>query len=263
MTTPPEAEAFYVPLGDGRFASTVHTSGPWDQQLQHAGPPSALLVRAIEQQPAPWPATITRVGVDLLGPVPVAELDLRVEVLRSGRSVELVQAEVANGSRVAARATAWRVRRADHNLPPVPPQDDDPVPPFPATETPMPSGWTGGYLHAMEWRLAAGAWEEPGPATAWGRMRYPLVLDDEPTGWQRILALADSGNGISSVLPMEWFFINPDLTVHLAAEPAGEWICLDARTRVDAAGFGLAASRLFDRERLVARGAQTLYIGPR
>jgi len=95
-------------------------------------------------------------------------------------------------------------------------------------------------------------------------MRYPLVPDEEPTGLQRVMTIADSGNGVSYVLPFEtWFFINSDLTVHLAAEPTGEWICLDASTRVNAAGFGLAASRLFDRDRLVARGAQTLYIGPR
>jgi acyl-CoA thioesterase len=95
-------------------------------------------------------------------------------------------------------------------------------------------------------------------------MRYPLVPDEVPSGLQRVMAIADSGNGISHVLPFEtWFFINPDLTVHLAAEPSGDWICLDARTRVDAAGFGLASSRLFDKDRLVARGAQTLYIGPR
>jgi hypothetical protein len=116
----------------------------------------------------------------------------------------------------------------------------------------------------MEWREARGSWGSPGAAAVWGRMRIPLVPDEEPSGLQRIMAIADSGNGVSYVLPFEsWFFINPDLTVHLAAEPVGEWICLDARTRVDAAGFGLAASRLFDRERLVARGAQTLYIGPR
>jgi len=115
----------------------------------------------------------------------------------------------------------------------------------------------------MEWRVAAGSWEEPGPATTWGRMRYPLVPDEEPSGWQRLLTLADSGNGVSNVLSMDWFFINTELTVHLAAEPVGEWICLDAATRIDAAGFGLASSRLFDRDRLVARGAQALYIGPR
>ncbi|HEX4654469.1 MAG TPA: thioesterase family protein [Mycobacteriales bacterium] len=268
MTTAPDADAFYLPLGDDRYASTRHTGGPWDPMLQHAGPPSALLTRAIERQPGPWAATVTRVTVDLLGPVPVAELDLRVEVLRSGRSVELVRAELANDGRVAARATAWRVRRAELDLPELPPDHDeasgDEVPPMPGAETPLPGGWSGGYLQAMEWRQARGNWGPPGAAAVWGRMRYPLVPDEVPSGLQRVMAIADSGNGISHVLPFEtWFFINPDLTVHLAAEPSGDWICLDARTRVDAAGFGLASSRLFDKDRLVARGAQTLYIGPR
>jgi hypothetical protein len=78
------------------------------------------------------------------------------------------------------------------------------------------------------------------------------------------MIIADSGNGVSNVLPQDtWFFINPELTVHVAAEPTGEWICLDAATRIDDGGFGLAASRLFDRDRLVGRGAQSLYIGPR
>ena len=104
----------------------------------------------------------------------------------------------------------------------------------------------------------------PGPATVWARMRYPLVPGEEPTGLQRMFVLADSGNGVSSVLPWtEWLFINPELTVHVAAVAKGEWICLDAQTRVDRRGFGLASSRLFDRERLVGRGAQSLYIAPR
>ena len=266
--TAPEADAFYLPLGGNRFASTVHTGGPWDPALQHAGPPSALMTRAIENEPGPWPGTVTRVTVDLLGPVPVAELELTTRVLRSGRSVELVQAELASGGRVAARATAWRVRRAELELPPLPDDHDDPVddevPPMPGAETALPPGWSGGYLHAMEWRQSRGNWGPPGAAAVWGRMRFPLVPDEQPTGLQRVMAIADSGNGVSYVLPFEtWFFINPDLTVHLAAEPTGEWICLDARTRVDATGFGLANSRLFDQDRLVARGAQTLYIGPR
>jgi hypothetical protein len=95
-------------------------------------------------------------------------------------------------------------------------------------------------------------------------MRVPLVPDEEPTGLQRVMVIADSGNGVSNSLPLrDWLFVNTELTVHLTAVPSGEWICLDARTRIDRRGFGLAASRLFDRERLVARGAQTLYVGPR
>jgi hypothetical protein len=261
------ADAFFLPIGDGRYAATEHTSGPWAPGAQHAGPPSALLARAIEQTPGDWPGILTRITVDLLGPVPVAELDVTSTVLRKGRSVELVQAELAHDGRVAARGTGWRIRRADHELPstateqPIPVEET--VPPFPDAVLDLPDEWRGGYIRAMEWREAHGRWTEPGPAKIWGRMLHPLVAGEEPTGLQRVLTIADSGNGASSVLPMNWFFINTDLTVHLAAEPVGEWICLDAATRLDGSGFGLASSRLFDRDKLVARGAQALYIGPR
>ena len=138
------------------------------------------------------------------------------------------------------------------------------MPPLPGGASPLPEGWGGGYLAAMEWRQAAGIWAGPGAATVWGRMRYPLVDGEQPTGLQRVMAIADSGNGVSFVLPFEkWLFINPDLTVHVGREPVGEWICLDAATTVSERGFGLAASRLFDRDGLVARGAQALYVAPR
>src|SRR5581483_10578182 len=109
----------------------------------------------IEQTPAPWPAVITRITVDILGPVPVATLEARTSVVRSGRSVELVAAELATAqkqgeSRVAIRAHAWRVRRAELELPPLPSGELDAaaVPPFPDEETTLPDNWGGGYLHA-------------------------------------------------------------------------------------------------------------------
>ncbi len=257
-----KAGSFFEPLGGGRYRSTEHTVGPWDPSAQHGGPPAALLARAIEAESPSWPATVVRVTVDILSAVPVAELAVRSRVLRPGRSVELVEAELEAGGRPVARSQAWRIRVAELDLPALP-ASDDAVPVFPAEEVPWP-GRRGGYLDAMEWRPVGGVPAEPGPATIWGRMRYPLVPDEEPTGLQRLLMLADSGNGVSSVLPwMDWLFINPELTVHVAAVPEGEWICLDAHTRVDPRGFGLAASRLFDRQRLVARGGQALYIARR
>jgi hypothetical protein len=36
-----------------------------------------------------------------------------------------------------------------------------------------------------------------------------------------------------------WRFINPDLSVHLARLPVGEWICLDAQTVVGNDGDGV------------------------
>lgn len=261
------ATCFYEPLGDDRYRSTEHTVGPWDEAAQHGGPPAALLARALERTGGHSEATVTRMTVDILGPVPVADVRVRTRVLRSGRSVELVEAELDSGGRAVMRATAWRIRRAALELPSASADEGGggrPVPSFPETPEPAGPGWGGGYLSALEWRPVAGRPFEPGPATIWARMRFPLVAGEEPTGLQRVMVVADSGNGVSSVLPIDrWLFINTDLSVHLLAVPVGEWICLDARTHVDEAGFGLAASRLFDRDRLVARGAQTLYVAPR
>ena len=43
-----EPAAFFVAEGDGTFASTPATAGPWGPDTQHGGPPAALLVRAFE-----------------------------------------------------------------------------------------------------------------------------------------------------------------------------------------------------------------------
>jgi len=42
--------SFFIPLGDGRFRATEHTSGPWDPSYQHAGPPSALIAGALDDR---------------------------------------------------------------------------------------------------------------------------------------------------------------------------------------------------------------------
>jgi hypothetical protein len=135
--------------------------------------------------------------------------------------------------------------------------------PGPAPEPPTP-GWVEGYVQAMEWRWVTGHLATPGPATVWARMRYPLVEGEEPSGLQRALVLADSGNGASSALDARaWWFINPELTVHLHREPIGEWVCLDAQTTVSDGGVGLATSTLADAQGPFGVGAQSLYVGPR
>ncbi len=205
---------------------------------------------------------IARFSCEMLYPIPVGDLTVRARLARPGRNVELMEATASADGREVARATAWRVRRTDG--PPVrsrlrspPPLPDEPSA-FP------PAGWTGGYLAAIEWRQARGSLGAPGPATLWARMRYPLVPDEEPAPVERVLAIADSGSGASWELDFtRWLFINPELTVHLHREPAGEWICLDAQTAVSPGGAGLATSVLSDLDGPVGVAAQSLLIAPR
>lgn len=256
-------ESFYVPLGAGRWQSTKHTIGPWDVGAQHGGPPSALLGHAMSHCQPRDDMIITRFTCEILRAIPVGELTVTARVARPGRSVELLEAAASADGREVARASAWRVLRAagvtvEPRLP-VPPARPEPA----MTGSPG-TDWTDGYLSAIEWRAVSGSFGAPGPATVWARMRHPLVPDQEPSPLERVLAVADSGNGVSWELDIgRWHFINPELTVHLHRDAVGEWICLDAQTAISDGGCGLATSVLSDVAGPVGVGAQSLLIAPR
>jgi hypothetical protein len=205
---------------------------------------------------------MARFTIEILSSIPVGEVGVRARLARPGRSVQLLEAVLTAGGREVAWARAWRVLRTGC-------ADAGPglakPPPLPDSGAPLaPGGWVDGYLSAIEWRSVHGAFGEPGPATVWTRMRYPLVPDEEPGPLERVLAVADSGNGVSGELDLRrWLFINPELSVHLFREPAGEWVCLDAQSNIAAGGAGLATSVLSDLDGPVGVGAQALLIAPR
>ena len=256
------ADSFFVPLGDGRWQATVHTTGPWDARSQHGGPPSALLGRAMQQCQPRAEMMITRFTCEILRAIPLGEITVTARLARPGRSVELLEATASADGREVAKASAWRVLRTSADAVasrhPVP----EGVPDGPSL--PPPAGWVDGYLSAIDWRALHGGFTVPGPTAVWGRMRYPLVPDEEPSPLERVLIIADSGNGASWELDINrWHFINPELTVHLHREAEGEWICLDAQTAISPGGAGLATSVLSDRRGPVGVGAQSLLIAPR
>ncbi|MEY7971824.1 thioesterase family protein [Saccharomonospora xinjiangensis] len=256
-------ETFYLSRGEGRYQPTEHTAGPWTPEAQHFGPPSALLVRELESLPCDGERGLARVTVEILGPAPLTELTVAAEVVRPGRSVELLSATLSAGDRVVARAAAWRLAVTDTaEVATVPGEETTALPSVadcPVAE--WPEGWHGGYLDAVEWRAARGAVLTAGPAAVWARQRVTLVDDEKPSPLQRVFTVADSGSGVSNVLdPRRWLFINTELTVHIHREPVGEWICLDAATTVGPRGHATARSTLHDIEGPVAAGTQALLV---
>ena len=111
------SDAFYSVLGPDRFRATELTRGPWDPGLQHAGPPAALLGRAVERLGDRGDLQVARVTFEIARPVPIAELRVATRLLRGGRSVELVEATLLASETEVMRATALRVRTADPDLP--------------------------------------------------------------------------------------------------------------------------------------------------
>jgi hypothetical protein len=258
-------DAFYEPDGD-RYAATELTRGPWDPGAQHAGPPAGLLGREIERLPDAADFQIGRVTCEILRSVPIAPLLVSARVVRPGRRVQLVEAELSDGEETLMRASAWRIRTAPLEIPPAAmvPTEAPPGPERGAEVEFFPTGQELGYHTAMECRFVAGGFVEPGPATVWLRMRQPLVAGERPSPLQRVLVAADVGNGISASLDYQrYLFINVDLTVHLERMPAGEWVCVDAVTVPQPSGNGTAESVLSDEGGRLGRALQTLLIAER
>jgi hypothetical protein len=257
------SEAFYLPDGDG-FVATELTRGPWDPSAQHAGPPSALLGRALERCEPREDAMLARVTMEILRPVKITRLSTGARVVRPGRNVALLEATLSDDDGPVMLARAWRVRTAEIDVTAGVEGPPPPKPPAQGAEKFF-VGWESvGYHTAMEWRFSSGAFLEPGPATVWMRMRQPLVAGEEVTPLARVLSAVDSGNGVSAVLDFRRFiFINTDLTVHLHRYPAGEWVRMDARTIAQPHGVGMAESALHDEEGALGRSLQTLLLAPR
>jgi hypothetical protein len=260
----PLPAALYVPDGDG-LAATELTRGPWNPDHQHAGPPAALLARAIERASGIPAGQTARLSFDILGPVPIGPMDISTRVLRAGRRVEQIEAGLDAGGRTVMRATAWRVRTGETA------EVATPEPPPPAPDQARASGlssWPGddevAYRDALEWRWVEGSFQEPGPAHVWSRLKVPLVAGEEVTPLERLLVMVDAASGVSAMLEWHaWLFVNLDLTVHLERPPCGEWMAMDARTRIGDAGAGVCTSVLSDGLGRVGVSAQSLLVEQR
>lgn len=258
--------ALYQPDGDGRFSATELTRGPWNPEHQHAGPPAALLARAVEGASAIPGGQTVRLAYDILAPVPVAALDVSARVIRPGRRVEQLEATLSPvGGDPCMRLVAWRMRFDE--TPEIATPEPPPSSPGEGRASNL-DGWPAGegiaYKDALEWSWLRGSFTTPGPACVWSRLKYPLVEGEEVTPLERVLVMADAASGVSAQLDWdEWLFINVDLGVHLERPPRGEWMAMDAQTRIGDTGAGLCTSVLSDGLGRVGVTTQSLLVAPR
>jgi hypothetical protein len=258
-------DALYVPDA-GRFVPSPLTQGPWDPHAQHGGPPAALCARAVERCPSPVPMQLARLTIELFRPVPLRPIEVRTDVVREGKRLQVVDVSlVADGIEVT-RARGLRIRTDDSlGIGPVATNDlFDDVPGRPE------DGWVfgergervEGFYGAVEHRRFE---KRPGHRReAWIRLKVPVVAGEAPSPVQRLAAAADIGSGIS--VPADFrhvLQINAELTVHVLREPVGEWIGLSARTILGDNGIGQSDTVLFDRDGRVGSSLQALVVDRR
>ncbi|MQY29627.1 thioesterase family protein [Nocardia aurantia] len=263
MTITGPESSYFERVGDDRFAPTRHVGGAWSTDEQHFSPLGGLIVheieriRAREHRPE---LLIGRLTFDILGAIAFAEFDIRVDIVRPGRTIELVQATATIGGRATVTARAWLMTAEDTGSVA---GGEPPRLPDPETLTPWPltSVWPGGYIASLDTRPVGPP--QPGRTTAWVSTPVHLLAGEPVSPLAAYIALVDTANGIAvRQEPTKWMFPNLDLTVHLYRQPEGPWTGLDTSVTFGATGQGLTSTVLHDIHGPVGHAEQILTVRP-
>ena len=249
--------SYFVRTGPSTYEPTAHVGGAWQLDEQHIAPALGLLTHAVETERGSSMA-VSRLSFDILGVVPMEEVTVAVRVLRPGRTVELVEAELSHAGRPAVLLRAWLMASRDTaavagtGLPPIPPPSA--MPAWDPTTV-----WPGGFIASAELRREQ---EEPGRGRYW--VRTDVALLDEPTSPLASAAgLFDIANGMTvRADPRDVAFPNVDLTAHLVRAPEPGWLGFDTAVTFGPTGHGLTSSVLHDERGPFGTLAQSLTVRP-
>lgn len=254
--------AYFERLDDGRFRATDQVGGAWELSEQHIASALGLLVHCVEldrDRRRDDGLQLVRISYDILGTVPVAEVDVRVSVVRPGRTIELIEAVLSHAGRSVVVLRAWLLQGNDTAalagtpLPSIPAPGD--VPGWDPG-----SVWPGGFIKSVEVRRNH---DEPGRGRFWVRTDVPLVSGEPVSAVARLCGLLDIANGMAvRVDPRDVAFPNVDLTAHFFRVPQGVWLGCDTSVSFGTSGLGLTSSVLHDEQGPFGTLAQALTVRP-
>ncbi|MGW7618696.1 thioesterase family protein [Streptomyces antimycoticus] len=261
--SPLTTDSYYEPIDEHRYKPTAHVSGAWSTDEQHFSPLGGLIVHAIDRHLAARPHTgllLSRISFDILGRLALDECEIRVETVRPGRTIELIEAVVLIADRPVVRARAWLLATVD-TAAVAGGAGDRLTPPEKLAPWSMASLWPGGYIASLDSRPLAPP--QPGRATVWVSTPLALVAGQTSTPLASYITLVDTANGIAvRQPPTAWMFPNVDLTLHLHRQPEGGWAGLDTTVTFGPTGQGITSTVLHDLRGPIGHVQQILTVRP-
>ncbi|MFE9818931.1 thioesterase family protein [Streptomyces sp. NBC_00236] len=255
--------SYYERIDAHSFKPTAHASGAWSTDEVHFSPLGGLITHAIDRHLADRPGEpllLSRISFDILGRLALDTCEIRVETIRPGRTIELVEAVALIGDRPVVRARAWCLASGDTGAV-AGGEADRLTPPEALAPWPMADLWPGGYIASLDVRPLAPP--RPGRTAAWISTPLDLVAGEPAGPLASYVALVDTANGIAvREQPTAWMFPNVDLTIHLHRRPGGDWTGLDTTVVFGPTGQGITSTVLHDIHGPVGRAEQILTVRP-
>jgi len=230
---------------DSLFLASSLTGGPWNPSHQHGGAVAGLLTRAMNNIESPVPMRLSRITVEMFRGVPVSTLRIETRVLRAGRRIQSVEANLFDTeSKVqVARATGLRIRLESGLAQLATIESIDPRLGAPPTTLPprsMTEGFANpdGFINAAEFSHDEEP-EEGEPSNLWARLKCRLMENEPLEPIVQLATLADFASGTGNHLDYaKYSSINPDLSIHVIREPRTDWIGFRGISRRAEDGIG-------------------------
>lgn len=253
-----------------RLIPTPLARGPWYPDSQHGSAMLGLLARAVENHESERPMQVVRLVVDLERAAPIRAVTTPTRCLRSGKNVEIIEADIEADGKVYATARALRIRSADID---VSHHENGIVTPPPYGAAPAREGYSQlipllegeAFHHAVDIRST----REYAERALWFRLRCPMVAGEQVSPLVRTAALADWSYSVPTIaseirrgemLPRTVATINPDAAIHIHRPLIGEWMCMDADVHYGPHGAGSANARLYDERGPIGHTSQSILI---
>ncbi|HAI70794.1 MAG TPA: thioesterase [Idiomarina baltica] len=240
-----------------RFIPNEPAQGAWNPHEQHMAPASGLLARELEQFSPRDDMRIGRISFDIFGLITFGEFTITTQVIRPGRTIELVESLMQAEGKTCISARAWRMAIDDtssiHGI-----EDDKVLHPEDYPEWTGIKKWPGGYIKSIEARRDNNS--RAGKGIVW--LNNPLAMvEGMPTSdLAHLIGMVDTANGI---VPRQegnfsWAFPNLDLQVHMHRLPEGQWLGLETTQQYGTDAVGLTSSILHDVHGPFGRSEQIL-----
>jgi len=253
-----------------QLVPTPLARGPWYPNSQHGSAMLGLLARAVERHEAERPMQVVRLVVDLNKAAPMDAVTTPTRCVRSGKNVEIVEADIEVNGTVFATARALRIRIADidvshHENGRWTPPPHGPPPSTEGRSQLLPLVEGEAFHHAVDIR----ATRDPAERALWFRLRCPLVAGEPVSPLVRTAALADWSYSVPTIaceirhgamLPRTIATINPDAAIHIHRPLVGEWLCMDSDVHYGPHGAGSANARLYDERGAIGHTSQSILI---
>jgi hypothetical protein len=248
--------AFFSTDGDGYLPNAIGR-GPWAETI--GGPiVGGLLGRTIERAAADPDLQPARLTVDMPRPTLLEPLTVQTSIVREGRRIKLVEAEILQRGKVTARARGLFMRRGEQpsgrvwtpsiEMPPLPGETDSPPP----LDVQM-LLWTYGQDETagsprVQWQQA------DTQKSVWVRQIRPLVDGETLSPFTSAVMAADVTSALTHWGTAGLRFVNADFTLTLSRLPVGPHIGLAAMGHHSAAGVASGVATLFDQFGAIGTG---------